>query len=545
MNWEITAIISLALAAIPAALTLLNLRVYRPPPPFRLDGGTPPPVSVLIPARDEAANIGAAVAAVLANDGLEFELVVLDDHSTDNTAEIVRQIAASDPRVRLEHAPPLPAGWCGKQHACHLLAGHAAHPLLVFVDADVRLAPDALARMAAFMARPGAPALASGFPLQRLGTFWERLLLPLIHFVLLGFLPMHPMRWTRRAGFSAGCGQLFIARRDAYRETGGHAMIRASLHDGVKLPRLFRRHGHPTDLFDATGLATCRMYHCGAEVLAGLGKNAVEGLAAPGTILPMTVLLTGGQILPFLLLAGGAWLPGTVFPVALTACALAWLPRAIAVGKFAHPVSSALLHPFGVAVLLAIQWLALVRRFTGRPSQWKSRSYGPACAVLLAFLAAWTPLAAAPPEAPGRLPVRTELPDAQNQPHHLSFPAKKVTVLSLADRHGREQARDWTPALKSSKDEVAIFGIANAKGTPGFMKENICKRIHAAYGKGETLLIDWTGELCARIGCQPGKANLAIIGRDGSIRYRLAGPATPENQALFFAALKQIIAAEQ
>src|SRR5690606_21074414 len=143
--------------------------------------------------------------------------------------------------VRLAPAPPLPAGWCGKQHACHVLASLARHPLLVFIDADVRLAPDALERIAAFMgerapgrAREGRtrtpPSLASGVPRQELGTFSERLLIPLIHFILLGFLPMPVMRRTRWPAMSAGCGQLFIARRDAYFAAGGHASIRATLH---------------------------------------------------------------------------------------------------------------------------------------------------------------------------------------------------------------------------------------------------------------------------------------------------------------------------
>ena len=152
------------------------------------------------------------------------------------------------------------------------------------------------------MERRGA-ALASGVPRQELGTLSERLLIPLIHFILLGFLPMRAMRRTRWPSMSAGCGQLFIARRDAYEQCGGHAMLRDSLHDGIKLPRVFRQAGLATDLFDATNLATCRMYHTNADTWRGLGKNATEGLAAPGTILPMTALLLGGQVLPFVLLA--------------------------------------------------------------------------------------------------------------------------------------------------------------------------------------------------------------------------------------------------
>lgn len=399
MNLDIVAFVALALAAIPCGLFLLNLCAYRPlrfgAPPL----GGAPNLSVLIPARNEAHNLRATLEAVLANHDSEFEVIVLDDHSTDLTADIVREFARRDARIRLESAPPLPSGWCGKQHACHVLARLARHPLLVFIDADVRLAPDALARMAEFMNRsavlqsgacqtkatntpgrrtalPGI-ALASGVPRQELGTFSERLLIPQIHFILLGFLPMHAMRRTKLPALSAGCGQLFIARRDAYLQTGGHAMIRSTLHDGVKLPRLFRQHGFKTDLFDATDLATCRMYRTNAETWRGLGKNATEGLAAPATIIPMTALLLGGQVLPFVLLAGAATLSPGALMLTFIASVLAYVPRLLAVRLFRQPIGSALLHPLGVVTLLAIQWLALIRRAAGKSSEWKGRSYAP------------------------------------------------------------------------------------------------------------------------------------------------------------------------
>ena len=163
MNLDLIALIALVLAAIPAGLFLFNLFVYRPLAnrPSRA-ASQRHWLSVLVPARDEEKNIRATLESVLANRGADFEVIVLDDHSTDRTAAIVGEFAAIDPRVRLEAAPPLPVGWCGKQHACNVLAGFARHPLLVFIDADVRLAPDALERMASFMDSAGA-ALASPF----------------------------------------------------------------------------------------------------------------------------------------------------------------------------------------------------------------------------------------------------------------------------------------------------------------------------------------------------------------------------------------------
>lgn len=152
-------------------------------------------------------------------------------------------------------------------------------------------------------------------------------------------------------------------------------MLRDSLHDGLKLPRVFRQAGFAADLFDATDLATCRMYHTNADTWRGLGKNATEGLAAPGTILPMTALLLGGQVLPFALLPFAPGLSSSGLALAAVAAILAYVPRLIAVPLFRQPIGGALLHPLGVLLLLVIQWHALVRHRAGKPSVWKGRSY--------------------------------------------------------------------------------------------------------------------------------------------------------------------------
>ena len=235
------AIVSLFLAALPVGLFVANLRVFRRAPTLVAPVGTGPHVSILIPARDEARAIRGCVEAALASEGAVVEVVVLDDHSRDGTADVVRALVAADPRVRLESAPPLPAGWCGKQHACHVLSGLTRNDLLLFVDADVRLRPDAAARAVALLDQTGA-ALVSGFPRQLTRSPLETLLIPLIHVVLLGYLPIAISR--RRAAdpaFAAGCGQFMLARRGAYERSGGHAAIRGSLHDGIMLPRAFRR----------------------------------------------------------------------------------------------------------------------------------------------------------------------------------------------------------------------------------------------------------------------------------------------------------------
>ncbi len=365
-------------ALVPALAFRRNLALYAPPPA----GSSPLPISVLIPARDEEGSIRGAVEAALASRGLdsqgiEIEVIVLDDHSADRTAEIVREIAARDPRVRLETAPPLPPGWNGKVHACAVLAGLARHPLLLFVDADVRLAPGGAARAAAFLAASGAD-LASGVPRQETVTFLERLLIPLIHFVLLGFLPMARMRRSLHPAYGVGCGQLFLARREAYEKAGGHAAIHGSIQDGVDLPRAFRRAGFATDLFDATDIASCRMYRNAGEVWRGLGKNATQGLAAPGKIVPATIFLLAGQAMPPVLLglALAGWVPATVLIPAGIGALAAWWPRLAAVRRFRQPLGGALLHPLAIVIFLALQWTALAGKLLGRPVGWKGRLYG-------------------------------------------------------------------------------------------------------------------------------------------------------------------------
>lgn len=364
--------LALTLAALPALLFLRNVKLFRPPPP--VEPGPPLRVSVLIPARNEERSIGTAVESVLDSVGVELEVVVLDDHSTDRTAEVVREIAERDPRVRLESAPPLPEGWCGKQWACHTLSKHARHPVLTFLDADVRLAPLALARMHGFLWSSGA-ALVSGFPRQETGTLFEKLVIPLINWLLVCYLPIGRMRSSLQPGLGAGCGQWFMTTRDAYEKAGGHEAVKASLHDGIKLPRAYRTAGMMTDICDATDLAVCRMYHSAGQVWNGLAKNAREGMASPALIGVWTILLFGGHVLPFLLVRPPwRWsLPFTTDAILVVAVALSYLTRIGCTVLYRGSWLGAVFHPIGVAVLLVIQWYALLRSLIGKPVGWKGR----------------------------------------------------------------------------------------------------------------------------------------------------------------------------
>lgn len=528
MSFETLTLLALALAAIPCLLFLVNLGSYRAPRRAPA-AAVPPAVSVLIPARNEAANIEAALASVLANRGVELEAIVLDDGSTDGTADLVRAVAARDGRVRLESAPPLPAGWCGKPHACHVLAGRARHPWLVFMDADVRLASDALERMTGFM-RPGL-SLASGVPRQVLGTFSERLLIPLIHFVLLGFLPVFWMRRSRWRAFAAGCGQLFIVRGEDYRRAGGHAAIRTSLHDGLKLPRAFRMAGMRTDLFDATEVASCRMYSRDGEVWSGLAKNATEGLAAPGRIGPMSVWLLGGGVLPFGLLALAPFLAPAALPLAAWTVVVAWLPRFVAAWRFRQSWLGALLHPLGLLGLVGIQWYARVRAWRGRPSTWRGRAYPAVAPAVVAALGLGLACAAggrgAAPStnaAPARIPSFT-LDDQHGRTHEYRFPKTNLSLVAVADRKGSAQIEGWVRPVKARYGvKLDIDGVADVSAVPGPLRGVVTRRFkqELAY----PVMLDWTGAVCERFAYVRGQVGVVLLDRQGRVLARWEGAAT-------------------
>ncbi|HEY8564268.1 MAG TPA: glycosyltransferase family 2 protein [Beijerinckiaceae bacterium] len=365
------ALLATALAALPAILAFKNLVTLRAPQ------GTPPQdalVSILIPARNEEANIAAAVAAARASTGVAVEILVMDDGSSDRTPEIVREIVAHDPRVRLESAPPLPEGWTGKVHACQRLAEAARGTHLLYIDADVRLEPGTAAAMAGHAARTGM-SLVSAVPRQVTRSTGELLTVPMINYLLLGYLPVAMMRWRRTdPSLGAACGQLLLAEREAYFGAGGHAAIRSLLHDGIQLARRFRDRGYGTDLVAGAGLATCRMYRGFDEAWAGFLKNAHEGMAKPAALPVWTVLLFGGHVLP-LLLSVAALAGAADASLAFVALGLSLGSRAaVTVATRENPLAIPL-HPVATLVALAIQWTALLRTSRGGQAGWKGRLY--------------------------------------------------------------------------------------------------------------------------------------------------------------------------
>jgi hypothetical protein len=354
--------IALFLATFPATMAVANLFFVRPAQ------GTPPAgalVSVLVPARNEEANIAACLDAALASRGVAVEVVVMDDGSTDRTAEIVRSYAARDPRVRLETCPPLPAGWTGKVHACARLADAARGTHFLFIDADVQLEPDAAASMAGHAQRIGA-GMVTGVPRQRIGSLGEAVTVPMINFLVYCYLPGGGRAFTQRAEMAAACGQLMLVEREAYHAAGGHTAIRALLHDALQLARRMRAAGHGTEIVEGANLATCRMYTGFVQSWNGFIKNAREGMATPAGLPVWTVMLAGAFLWPIALLPN-SW--------AILAIALGLALRTAVTLRVREPWWTIPLHPLAVAVALAIQWTALVRGLMGKQASWKGRAY--------------------------------------------------------------------------------------------------------------------------------------------------------------------------
>ncbi|MDX1929595.1 MAG: glycosyltransferase family 2 protein [Pirellulaceae bacterium] len=370
----------LALAAFPALLFMRNFPQFARAAELNADAHAPSGestsgISVLIPARNEETSIEQSLQCLSASSFQPLEILVLDDASTDRTAEIVSQFASHDSRVKLLQSPSLPEGWNGKQHACWQLAQAAKFDWLLFLDADVRLSADALPRIAAELKQTPRDLL-SGFPCQETGTLFEKLLIPLMHVVLLGFLPLDQMRASRKPEFGAGCGQLFIARREAYFAADGHRAIRNSRHDGLKLPRAFRSANLVTDIFDATDIATCRMYTSMQQVVQGLLKNATEGIAQPKLIAIFTVLLLGGQTLPILSLGHAIFWRWSTTAIVILALAtlLSYVPRTLAAVRFRQSLTGVVLNPVAVALFITLQWWAMLRGKLGRkPIAWRGR----------------------------------------------------------------------------------------------------------------------------------------------------------------------------
>jgi len=231
---------------------------------------------VLIPARNEAAVIGQTVDALLAQPYPQFEIIVLDDHSMDETALVATSAAAGDPRFRLISGAALPTGWNGKNWACHQLAQAAQYDRLLFTDADVQWRPGALVALAAMQVTTQADLL-TVWPTQLTQSWGERLVVPLMSFAVLAYLPVTFAHSSPYPQAAAANGQCLFFRRQAYAACGGHTAVRNRVLEDVLLAQRVKAVGLRLRMADGAGLVTCRMYHSWQATLHGYAKNILAG----------------------------------------------------------------------------------------------------------------------------------------------------------------------------------------------------------------------------------------------------------------------------
>jgi len=267
-----------------AAQVAINLTRIKTP--RRPDRRLAERVSVLLPLRNEAHRVTPCLEALLAQEGVdELEIIVLDDGSTDGTADVVRNVVGTDPRVKLLDADDVdpPQGWLGKPWACHRLAAEANGSVLVFVDADVVLAPHAVAASVSLLRESGTQ-LVSPYPRQLAESPLERLTQPLVNWSWMATLPMM-LAETRNPAFAAAIGQFLVIDAVAYRAAGGHESVKGHVVEDVEVLRSLKRAGFRGLPVHGGDIATCRMYNGAVEVYDGYTKSlwSVFG-STPGAV---------------------------------------------------------------------------------------------------------------------------------------------------------------------------------------------------------------------------------------------------------------------
>lgn len=343
-----------------------------------------PRVSVLVPARNEAANIELCIRSLLKQDYPDFEVLVLDDHSTDETRPILARLALDLPTsykngsklLRLLDGSPLPAGWLGKHWACHQLAHAANGDLLLFTDADTHHAPTMLRDSVSSLLAERVD-LVTAFPREEACTWGEKLVVPVIGFGIFSFLPVALVRRLRWAGLSVAIGQFMLFRRSAFEAIGGYESVRNHIVDDAMLGRRIIQHGLAWCLMDGTEHVACRMYRGFWQAVDGFTKNVFAFFDYHLTLFTVVWVWMAIAFLlpPFVVVSHTLNMPVESYPhsLALLATAQAVLLWSLAYRRFQFPLYMALLYPLSFSVFVLIAFRSLVYSLSGQ-SSWKERA---------------------------------------------------------------------------------------------------------------------------------------------------------------------------
>jgi chlorobactene glucosyltransferase len=337
-------------------------------------------VSVVIPARDEAAVIQRVARSVLASTYRPLELLVVDDRSTDDTAPIVERLAAQDGRVRLIRGEPLPEGWYGKPWACHQGYRAARGELLLFTDADTHHEPELLARAVAALERERAD-LVTVAPWQQCVTFWERLVMPQVWLLLA--LRYHPSRVNRakRERDVIANGQFILVSRKSYEAVGTHQVVRDEVAEDLALAQAFHRAGRRIHFAFAERLMETRMYQSLPHIVEGWSKNMYLGgrrsfpeePVLRALVPVMLVAAFAFWLVPPVAFAAAVASGGALVPAAAAATTLSAVFWALISYGMRIPPWYGLLYPIGALMGLYIGMRSTWRG--ARRVEWRGRVY--------------------------------------------------------------------------------------------------------------------------------------------------------------------------
>ena len=358
---------------------VLNLRNLRTPDRNARVPQPAPLISVLIPARNEEENIRTCLESLQKQDYPNYEILVLDDNSTDTTATIVNEMASEDERINLHFGEPLPEDWAGKCFACHQLAQKAKGDWLLFVDADTRHEPHMLRSVLA-LAMEFKTSLLSGFPRQLATSFAQKVIMPVFYFILLGWLPLWWVHRSKTPKPSMAIGQFFFFSAKEYRRIGGHEAVKSRIVEDVWMGIEVSKHGGRHIAVDLSSVASCHMYRDIGAIWSGLGKSIYSVAAmSPIGILAIIAVAYFLYIAPFYWFWNGFFLDSETLlwrGILVLQICLMFFMRWLVDSRFREPAISMWFHPIGLMFYLVNVVYSWARWLAGAGVTWKERFYG-------------------------------------------------------------------------------------------------------------------------------------------------------------------------
>jgi chlorobactene glucosyltransferase len=346
-----------------------------------------PLISICVPARDEEKNIRRCIEALLAQTYPNFEIIVLDDRSTDSTPQILDELASRDSRLRVLHGSDLPAGWAGKPHALFQASSAARGEWLCFVDADTFTVPEAIASCYVKALETKAD-MFTIMTFQELGSFWEKVLMPLVMTALsVGFSPRKVNDPNQRVAVANG--QFILIKRAVYDALGGHERVKDQIVEDKALAEQVKWNGYRLVIAGGFQVARTRMYTSLPQMWEGWTKNIYLGLRDTPSMLLLgafgaVVLLIAALFLPvwpllgfFWYLNGGGWMAIGVIAKSLIVWGALLRARAIVSRELGISKRYALTVPLGAGLFAAIMLTSAWKVLSGRGVTWKGRSYRP------------------------------------------------------------------------------------------------------------------------------------------------------------------------